>query len=303
MNKPVKFLVYLSTFLVLNNICKSLTDDFSLNHLLKPSPKGSKWAQESAAEPLAALNQKYFYLSKGKQAHVFVSEDGEHVLKLLKPYFPHFAVRVFGKTSNLRFSKLPFAKDIFGAMYAEKGKEQRELDFQSYVNSFVLLKEETEVEYLHLTETENLKTSIKLYDKIGILRHVDLDSTCFVLQKRTDLLYPTLHTFIKEGKETEAKEIIDAYVLLSLKFLQKGIVNPTTVEKNFGCIGLKPIQIDVGRVLRKEDMKNAPPVTLEGVYHCAHHMKKWLTIRAPELVSYLDESIEIQKAKAYEKTL
>jgi hypothetical protein len=303
MNKTVKFLTYLSAFLVLNNICKTLTDDFSLDHLIKPSPKGSKWTQESQEKPLAALQQKYFYLSKGKQAHVFVSEDGEHVLKLLKPYFPHFSVRVFGKTSNIRFSKLPFAKDLFGSLYAEKGLKQRDLDFQSYVNSFQLLKEETEVEYLHLTETDDLKTSLKLYDKIGILRHIDLDSTCFILQKRTDLLYPTLHTFIKEGKSAEAKEIIDAYVLLCLKFLQKGIVNPTTVEKNFGCIGLKPIQIDVGRVLREQDIENALPVSLEGVYHCAHHMKKWLNMKAPELVPYLDESIETHKAKAYEKTL
>ncbi len=295
MKKWIKVTLYTAIFFTLNTVCKGLTDDFSLNHLVRPSLKGSRWARTDEPKDLKnILAQKYTYLGKGKQAYVFVSEDGEHVFKLFKPHFPYFHYHLLGKPCKIGVSKLPFAKSIFEKIYTKQCEEQKEKEFQSYVNSFELLKEETELEYLHLAQTDHLQHKLQLYDKIGILREVDLDDTCFLIQKKTDLLYPALASLIKKGETEKARQLIQSFVNLSFQFILKGIDNPTTVDKNFGCIGLKPVQIDVGRVLVMESFAKTGP-NLDQIYYSVHHMKKWLTPRSKILCEYLEEMVEIQK--------
>jgi hypothetical protein len=237
---------------------------------------------------------------------VFASEDGEHVLKVFKPHFPYFHYHLFGSPFKLGISKLPFAKTLFEKIYAKECKEQKENEFQSYVNSFELLQKETQLEYLHLAQTDHLQVKLKLYDKIGILREIDLDSTCFLVQRKTDLLYPSLASLIKKGELQKAKQLIRSFVDLSFKFILKGIDNPTTVEKNFGCIGLQPVQIDVGRVLIMEDFEQMGP-KIDQIYYSVHHMKKWLAPKSELLSRYLDETVEEQKSihqrKYHETTL
>jgi hypothetical protein len=300
MNTLKKVLFSLTAFFALNSTCKWLTDDFSLDHLLKTPPSDSRWAtfEQIDSSITSALNQPYTYLGKGKQAFVFVSEDGEHVLKLFKPALPFWSVKLFGKPFKISLSKLPLFPTLCSYLYADKHEEQRENDFQSYVNSFTLLKEETQLEYLHLAKTSHLLKALTIYDKIGVKRHIDLDSTSFLLQKKTDMLYPTLHHMIRNKEGKKAKELLEAFVELSVTFIQKGIIKPTTVEKNFGCIGLKPIQIDVGRVLTAQDLAiNDTSSFSEKLDLATHHMKKWLLVRDPFLAQDLDALITFQKQK------
>ena len=298
MKKPLKFFIYAFVFFTLNIGCKHLTNNFSINHLIKPASKDSKWNSFEKSKPLPCLlNQNYRYLDKGKQAHVFISEDGNYILKLLKPASPHFNVPLLGKSYSIGFSTLPLAQTLSSFFYQEKQKKQIEVDFQSYTNSFTLLKEETELEYLHLTETDYLCQKLKIYDKIGILHTIDLDKTCFILQKKANLLYPTLNALIQENEIDKAKILIDNFVRLSFQFINKGIINPTTIEKNFGCIGLKPVQIDVGRILTAADLNIEKEPSPESIYRSTRHMKKWLANKNPSLFQYLEETIEIQKNK------
>ncbi len=295
MKKWIKVTLSTAIFFTLNTMCKSLTDDFSMDHLVPPSSKNSKWARiDEPSNIRNILAQKYTYLGKGKQAYVFASEDGEHVFKLFKPHFPYFHYHLFGKPFKIGVSKLPFAKSIFEKLNTAHCEEQKEKEFQSYVNSFELLKKETELEYLHLAQTEHLQHKLQLYDKIGILHEVDLDNTCFLIQKKTDLLYPSLAALIKKGEVEKAKQLLQSFVDLSFQFILKGIDNPTTVDKNFGCIGLRPVQIDVGRVLIMESFEKTGP-KIDQIHHSVHHMKKWLAPRSDILSKYLDEIVEIQK--------
>ncbi len=300
MKKSIKTLLYVAGFFVLNTTCRNLTDDFSQDDLILPEPKNSVFASMPEPENLdSILAQKYTYLGKGKQAFVFASEDKRHVLKLFKPAFPPFTYHLFGKPYKLGLSKLPFAKTIFANICNRECAEQKKADFLSYVNSFELLKNETRLEYLHLAETDHLQHKLKFYDKIGVLRELDLDKSCFLIQKKTDLLYPTLGSLIKQGKTDEAKRLLKSFVDLSFAFINKGIDNPTTVEKNFGCIGLEAVQIDVGRVLIAEDFEEQGPKT-DQIYHSVHHMKKWLAPRSEVLNAYLDELVESGK-NSYQK--
>lgn len=305
MTKTKKIMISLAVFFLLNSVCKTLTSDLSFHYLVTPADSTSQWNIPEQPSNLASLlSQEYSYLGKGKQAYVFVSKDQEHVLKLFKLPSPTWNLPLFGKTYKVSLSKLPFAKKIFSSLNQEQEKKTRDLEFQSYVNSFSLLKEETKLEYLHLASTNTLHQTLKIYDKIGIVRFLDADSSCFLIQKKTDLLYPKLEKLINAKETEKAKYVLDKFVALSFRFMEQGIVNPTTVDKNFGCLGLEPVQIDVGRVLRKEDLDSSlsledRKIPLNQIYKSTNHMKKWLEKIDPTLCTYLKETeaLQLQKYK------
>jgi len=287
----------IGVFFTLNSVCKTLTADFSIQDLIRPSPKNSCYASSSQPENLKEiLNQKFSYLGKGKQAFAFVSEDGQHVLKVFKPSSPFTQVRFLGKSRKVSFSKIPGMKFLFGLLHAKEIQEQTEKDFQSCLNSFVNFPKETELEYLHLAESDHLDENITLFDKIGVMHKLNADKTCFLLQKKADLLYPTLHSYIEKGNTEKAKKLLSSLVELSFSFVKEGIDSPTTVEKNLGCIETRAILIDTGRMLQRKDFSVTGP-KIDDMDYCVHHMRKWLKEKAPSLQPYLEEQVQIQKER------
>ncbi len=293
MKTSYKVTIFIFSFLALNFLCKSLTDDFSSYYLLPPAPSGSEWTTNQAPQNLdEILSQKYTYLdnAKGKQSYVFVSEDKMHVLKLFKPLSPFLAFSLFGKTFHIGLAKIPFVKALSIKPSSDSYLRTRDLEFQSYINSFFLLPEETKLEYIHLATTNHLQKKLKIYDKIGVLHTIDLDSSSFLIQKKTDLLYPTLSRLLKNKETQKAKLLLKNFVEFYFYLIEKDIVNPTTLEKKLGCFDLKTIQIDVGRVLRPQDLQLADfKVPLTQIYQSTAHMKKWLKSRSPELYIYLKQ--------------
>ncbi|MBM3199241.1 MAG: hypothetical protein FJZ58_08350 [Chlamydiae bacterium] len=292
-----KISLYLFSFFILHFICKTLTDGFSPHHLLLPTPSQSMWnIQNKADSPYSflsqeALFQEYKYLGHGKQAYVFLSEDGKHVLKLFKSFTCQPSFNLFGKTYSLRMNKMPWIHEISSFLYPKDSEAFKNLCFQSYVNAGSLLSQETLVEYLHLAETPGqLPTQFKLYDKIGVLHILDLNKTCFLIQKKTDLLYPTLSRWIDQGNISSAKQLLRNFIKLYFHFIELGIKSPSTVEENIGCIGTDPVAIDVGRLLRLDDKE----IPLEQIYSSTRHMKKWLSSRSLELQAYLEKEIEVE---------
>lgn len=295
MKKAPKFLLYTSLFLCLGAGIRTLTGDFAENYLIQPSGQDSSWATPKDESIRPILEQKYTYLGRGMQAYVFLAEDGEHVLKLFKPLFPAFSYSLFGKNFKLGLSKVPFAREFFTLLSPNSGKAQQNKDFQSYFNAFSLVQEETQLRYLHLAKTDYLNHKLELYDKIGVKHLLDLDSTCFLIQKKADLFYPTLSSLVQKGQIEEAKELIDSFVKLSFRFIKQGIVNPTTLKKNFGSIGHKAVQIDVGRIFTKENLGLNEAPTTSQIAHSTSTLKKWLSEEAPALSDYLEVSIAKEK--------
>lgn len=287
----------IGVFFTLNSICKTLTADFSVQDLIAPSSKNSSYANLKRPENLEKiLEQKFTYLGKGKQAFVFASEDGEHVLKVFKPHSPFTSIRFLGKPRKVSFSKIPGMKFLFRSLHSEEIEQQKEKDFQSCVNSFFFFPKETELEYLHLAESNDLHRTITIFDKIGVVHKLNADTTCFLLQKKADLLYPTLDSHIQKKDFKKAKELLTSLVELSFSFVAGGIDSPTTVEKNLGCMGGRVVLIDTGRVLQRKDFSNMGP-KIEDMDHCVHHMRKWLKEKAPFLSDHLEEQVQIQKER------
>ena len=293
MKKSLKICIFLGSFFALNFLCKSLTDDFSKDFLIPPAPQDSVWDFKQEPEDLKSLiSQKYTYLAKGKQSYVFLSEDKQHVLKLFKPQSPFLEIPFFKKTLHMGLGKIPFMNFFCIDYNSPSFKKTQELEFQSYQNALFLLPKKTLLEYVHLTSSKNLQKKLTLYDKIGILHTIDLDSTSFLIQKKTDLLYPTLANLLKNKEIEKTKQLLENFIEFYFDLIEMKIVNPTTLEKNIGCKDLKPINIDVGRLLRPQDLGMPDStVPLTQIYHSTSHMKKWLKKRDPQLCSYFEEKI------------
>lgn len=287
MKLPTKVLLSLAIFLTLNHICKSLTDDFSPDYLLQAKPPHT----HTPSPPLDAtiFTQPFTYIGKGKQAFVFASQDGEYVIKFFKPFYANHYFSLLGHPIKIRTSKLPFFKDLYGFFHKDELARKQEQDFRSYQNALSLLAEETGVCYVHLEETKNFAQPILIHDKIGISHRIDLNKTCFLLQKKTDLLYETLLTFIKQKEDNKSKELLDSFIALAIQVQKKGVVNPTTIEANFGYKEGKALIIDVGRLLTKEDLGVIE--SEDSLEKATHHMHNFLQKHSPELLAYFTEKL------------
>jgi len=281
---------YLCAMIATHLIYRMLIDDFAPSYLIHPNAE----TKQTTLPPSAILSQEFSYLCKGQQAYVFVSKDGNYILKLCKKPSPSFSVSLFSKKYTIRCSKFPFAKDLFSRLCPQLIENQRIKDLQSYQTAFSLLQEETKLLYLHTNITNHLQQKLHLRDKLGFLWKINADTSCFLLQEKTDMLYPTLHSHIQKHREKEARQLLASFVHLNFQLLQCGIQKPTTIEANIGCLGTKAIQIDVGRICIRKDFSKTGPLW-EEIEYGVHHMKKWLYKHAPHLLPHLEECIIQEK--------
>src|SRR3990172_2253045 len=82
----ISFLLFIFTILIFDRYFLSHNHHFCLQNISSNIAFHPEW--DSNKVPSAALvheifNQKYTYLSKGRQSYVFASHDGRYVLKLL----------------------------------------------------------------------------------------------------------------------------------------------------------------------------------------------------------------------------
>lgn len=213
------------------------------------------------------------YLSKGAQTYVFASRDGKYVIKFFR-FFNKYATP---------FYFLPF-ESIQKTVAKRNGKLNK--DFNSYKIAFEQLKEETGLVFLHLKETNNLKTTITFYDKMKVQYKLSLDKVGFILQKRATPFYPTLDHWIKEGKTDEAKKALKALVHLLLKQEALGIFDKDpNLETNFGFLKDTPIQMDIGRFKKNGSQKN--------MEHILSPLQHYLNENSLELAQYLKNEISL----------
>ena len=278
-------------FLSCNQFFKHLTGDFSKEFLTKPLPDSQAHKEYVALQDVTGLEdlflQEYTYLGQGNQAFVFLSQDQKHVLKLFRPVIPNVKFSFLGRTWKVHPSRLPLIKPLAAFFYQKQQQEEREMAFLSFYNAATLLREDTQVEYLHLVKTCGLfpQKTLKIYDKIGVLHEIELDKTSFLIQKKTDPLYSILARLVEEGKRKQVQELLHHFVLYCFRLLEVGVKEPTTLKKNLGCTGLKPVQMDVGKVFILPDSA----ISLEQVHRLTKPMKKWLALHDPSYLEYFSQ--------------
>lgn len=255
----IKIVIFVLCFFSMAKFCKKQTGSFTIARIQSDLPFHPEWAVENTSEQeaLKALSQPYRFLGKGAQSFVFASEDGKWVIK----FFRHHHLK-----KNFKLNK----------------------DFGSYKLAFERLRDETGLLYLHLNKTSHLNQTLDLIDNIGIHHPINLDQYEFLVQKRAKLAYPALQELIDEGKIEEAKQALTALVNLLRTRSEKGLHDKDPdLNTNFGFIGLKPIQFDIGRFKIRE----TPPDKNE-LIRITDNLHQWLMQREPVLDEHLKKELE-----------
>lgn len=286
MRRILKIVLLLVLFVCTERFCHRQTRGFTLANIQADLPHVKEWeTAEPSVEVHAILNQPFTYLARGAQAFAFESQDKKYVIK----FFRHDRLR-----HPAWLQALPLPADLAHKrqLALEKKQEKLHRDFNSYKMAFEQLKEETGLIYLHLNQTTELKRSLVIYDRLGIRLQIDLDHTPFILQKKAELIYPTIEKWVQAGQMDQAKKGIDRLLVLLLKRCQKGIFDKDPdLMTNFGFIGEEPVQIDIGRY-SPDPKRQDPAIYRDELIRITDKFKLFLLEKSPPLAVHLEESLK-----------
>ncbi len=260
----------------------NIHSDFSFQPQWEVRPLFTEEGQELAS----AIEQSYFYLGKGCQSYVFLSGDGEYVLKFFKyqRYRLHPWLEYFPSLSAV-------------VEFREQKKRQKweKLDHfvQSWKLAFEHLKEETGLLFVHLNKTDNLiDKQLTLYDKMGRKHSINLDNMEFCIQRRAQMLCDVLLAYKEERKEREAKTLIHELFQLLLSEYRRGLGDQDhALMQNTGIVDGKPMHIDVGQFVWNEEFKK-PFIFHQELFTKMYKFKNWLHYNYPELEKVVEDELQ-----------
>lgn len=266
-----RVVIYLFALYAVTHFCESKTDGFALSKL-------STHLLDKDSLPLdeSLFAGRFYYLGKGGQNYVFLSEDGRVVLKFLRSSRLH-TLHFFYHLFPLEFLKRKISLQ----------EENLSKTLESYTLAYQLLKKETGLLGLHFSCNTLLSSPIKLVDKLGITHTLNPNLYPFIVQERA-LLVKEKITQLMENKEEEAarRALNNLFALVKMR-MEKGIEDKDpNLSKNFGFIGSEPIQIDGGCF----SLTSSP--SLEKIRQSKEDLQHWINQYYPSLSNDL--------AKAYE---
>lgn len=259
----LRFLVFLLLFPFLSKFCEKQTDGFTLLRTRANLPFNPLW--ETQTEDLAAYAQKFYYLECGGQSYVFLSEDGNYVLKLFK---------------------------LHRKVSTEKKRKKLNRDFLSYKIAFDQLSQETGVLAVHLNHTSHLRRQVTIVDKLQISHTIDLDTSYYILQKRAHLVYPHIKKLMKQHQEKAAAEAIDSLLEVIVTRCKKGIYDEDArIHRNFGFIENKAVIIDAGRFV-PDNRRKDPDLIKQDIAAITKRFQEWLKDTYPSLYEHMQKSLQ-----------
>lgn len=192
----------------------------------------SQLSKEEVVRDLA--NQEFKYLGHGRQSFVFISRDEKIVLKFF----------------NRNYFCLPkWFRDFFFYKKELKKQHKMRLYFSAHRLAMKKFREESGLILLH-SPKDGLDYKIKVRDKLGRKRMIDLSKTACIIQRKMTSLSASFENFKKRG---ELKEGIDAIMDLFLMRSKKGLQDEDCdIVNNIGFVGKKAYLLDPGRLKRKK---------------------------------------------------
>lgn len=301
MNRIFRNIIILAVLIAglygLGRLYFQVTAGFSLDNISSDFAYNPEWEVRplSASENIEfkrTMGQTYHYLGKGCQSYVFLSDDGNYVIK----FFKYQRSRM--KPWLTYFPPLPAV-----VKYREEKKEMKWRKLDGFVKSwkvaFENLKEETGLVYVHLNKTQDLKTALTIYDKIGLKHTVDLDKMEFCVQRKADMLCPTLLKY-KENNDLEGAKVLITKLLnrINSEYVRGLGDNDHALMQNTGVANGEPIHIDVGQFVKDDKFKN-PLLANQELFTKTFKFKVWLREEYPEAANYLEEQLGIIIGPAY----
>lgn len=266
-----------------------VTGGFSISNITSNFPYDKRWetralSSREAEEVDGILAQRFTYLGKGCQSYVFLSEDGQHVLKFFK--YQRFKIQPWLEW----FAFIPVVEQ-YRQQNIEKKQVKLERFFRSWKLAFEELQPETGFVFVHLNKTSHLKGTLVIYDKMGFEHRLDPNQYEFLVQRKAQMLCPYIDELMAEGKSVEAKQLLDRVIALIITEYQRGFAdNDHALMQNTGVLDGQPIHIDVGQFVKEERAKD-PEVYMQDLFSKTYRFRKWLSRNYPELASYLETQL------------
>lgn len=235
-------------------------------------------AEPPSIELQTLLSQPFTFLDSGLECYAFLSQDKQIVLKVFK----HHHIR----QAQLIAKILPLAN----LEKLKREKEERLIStFASCKIAYEELKAETGLLYLHLSKTTKQLPVVTLIDKLGLKHKVALDEVQFMVQRRADLLMPSLERSLENGDAEAARKQISALMSLIVERCKKGIADrDPTLCKNFGFLKEHAIVIDVGSFSKNAFLKH-PQIYKRELFYETLPLRCLLTKHFPELLPAFEE--------------
>ena len=281
------FVLFAVCSIYTQRFCHRQTDGFAVSKIRSHLEYNPKWEvphlnASERGRVHEILGQKFTYLAKGAQCHVFASKDGKWVLK----FFRHHHMR-----PPLWLTLLPSFLEPWRSNKIEKKWSKLHKDFASYQIAYTQLKKQTGIFFLHLNKTGDLKQTVTIVDRLGIEHTLEMDEMEFILQKRATLVYPTIDAWMEAGNLVAAKEALsDLVSVLKLRF-DKGLFDKDPdLNTNFGFIDNQAVQIDVGR-FKREWRQRDTALRKDDIYRITDNLKQFLDQRYPLLSEHLQTEI------------
>lgn len=267
-----------------------LTGGFGLVHITSDFAYQPQWEvrpllSSEEKEFRTAIQQPYYYLSKGCQSYVFLSQDEKYVIKFFK--YQRYRLQPW----LVNFPPLP-AIVKFRKEKSEMKWKKLDGFVQSWKVAFEHLKDETGLVAVHLNKTQNIAQSLILYDKMGKKHEIDLDQMEFCIQRRGQLLCDALLGYKIQGNFAEAKQLIRQLLNLIVSEYSRGLAdNDHALMQNTGVFDGKPFHIDVGQFIFNEEVKQ-PSVFHQELFTKTFKFKFWLNENYPPLGEFLDSELQ-----------
>ncbi len=277
-----KYVVFLTLFLLFGFFCEYRTKGFSVNKVLSAGQILEHDIEHSAEQINFAkgiLNQKFFYLNKGRQCYVFESEDHKYVIKIIN----HSRFR-------LPFSFLSNFFDKFQKIHKKREKRKKPT-FQSIQLAYKQLKKQAGLIYVQLSGINSLKKCITLIDAAHREHKVDTSRLHFLIQAKAEMIYPALKTVYKTKGEKGLKKALNSLIDILVKRIEKNIEDDDLdIEINFGFLHEKAIFIDVGRFSYNPQLASLEERKKE-ILKTTKFFRKWLEKKFPEQAIFFEKNL------------
>lgn len=266
-----------------------VTDGFTIENITSDFPYDARWeiselptSQQALLEDI--LSKPFTYLGKGCQAYVFLSQDGNFILKFFK-------YQRFRPQAWLDYFAFIPAVDTYRLGKIEKKRKKLENVFNSWKVAFEHLQPETQLIYVHLNKTKNLNKTLVIHDKMGFEHKLEADQMEFLVQRKATMLCPYIDNLMKKGDVAQAEILLTRIIELILSEYQRGFAdNDHALMQNTGVYNGYPIHIDVGQFVIREDAKE-PQVFKQELFNKTYKFRKWLKKQYPELVSKFEKQL------------
>lgn len=272
------------------------TEGFSVSKIISDFSCDPLWDTDPLPESewnkvVSLLDQKFTYLGSGRQCFVFQSEDEKYVIKFLN-HERFFLSKFF------TFLPAPAFLEKIRQEKMEKRHKRIEAFFKSFHIGYQRMREETGILYLQLNRSKDFQKHLTIVDKIGYTHQVDLNEVEFLLQKKADMIYPTLDKLAVD--KTAYKKALDSFLDLLTSRVVKGIVDDDlNVPMNIGYLEGRAILIDIGRLFL--DPSLVRPERFSGeLMKSSKFLRRHLAKTNPEMASYLEQELQ-KRIESYKK--